>query len=317
MVSPTDASVTATDRVLPATRVLSAVIIPFLLVAFVVLFFFPSAKDTARLFAWRIVPPFTPMVLGSVYLGGAYFFLRAFRATEWHTIEGGFISVGTFASMMGIATIVHWEKFIHGNVAFWLWAGLYFTTPFLVFGVFLLNRRERSRASPGDLLVSPVAAKLIAVIGAMAAASSVFLFIFPKAAIRIWPWLLTPLTARVMGAVFALGIAGMGAITERRWTSARVLLQVAGFMLALILVSAIRANGDFNTSRPLTWVFAAGFVGLAVAMAIFYARMESLAAKPPTKTAATKAATNPAKNPANKAAKNPAKKPSKAPSTPG
>ena len=53
-------AVVARDRVLPGTRVLSVVIIPFLLVAFVVLYFWPSADDTARLFAWRIVPGSPP-----------------------------------------------------------------------------------------------------------------------------------------------------------------------------------------------------------------------------------------------------------------
>jgi len=110
--------------------VLSIVIIPFLLVAFVVLYFWPSADDTARLFAWRIVPGFTSMALASAYLGGAYFFLRAARAKQWHTVGGGFIPVALFASLMGIATITHWDKFIHTNVAFWLWATLYFTTPY-------------------------------------------------------------------------------------------------------------------------------------------------------------------------------------------
>ena len=105
MASPADRAVPG-DRVLPATRALSIVIIPFLLVAFVVLYFRPSAADTARLFAWRIAPPFTPMLLGSVYLGGAYFFARAARATEWHRVSNGFLSVGVFASMMGNGTFV-------------------------------------------------------------------------------------------------------------------------------------------------------------------------------------------------------------------
>jgi hypothetical protein len=267
------------DRVLPATRVLSVVIIPFLLVAFVVLYFFPSAKDTADLFAWKIVPPFTPMVLGSVYLGGSYFFLRAARETQWHRVEGGFLSVGTFASLMGIATILHWNKFIHANFAFWLWAGLYFTTPFLVFGVWFLNQREGSDPTAGDVLLSRGTAMLIGLLGILAAASSVFLFLFPKTAISIWPWKLTELTARVMGAIFALGVAGIGAFADRRWSGARILLQVEGFMLALILVAAIRAHNDFNTSRPLTWIFGAGFLGLAAATAALYARMEAAAAR--------------------------------------
>ncbi|HZM65079.1 MAG TPA: hypothetical protein VFC16_02115 [Nakamurella sp.] len=80
--SPVVGSATGADRVLPATRILSIAIIPFLLVAFVVLYFWPSADDTARLFAWRIAPGFTSMVLASVYLGGSYFFLRAARAKQ-------------------------------------------------------------------------------------------------------------------------------------------------------------------------------------------------------------------------------------------
>lgn len=286
MVSPTGGSATASDRVLPPTRILSIVIVPFLLVAFVVLYFFPSAHDTANLFAWKIVPTFTPMLLASVYLGGSYFFVRAARAAQWHQVEGGFVSVGCFATLMGIATIVHWDKFIHNNVAFWLWAGLYFTTPFLVFGVWFLNRRKESVATSDDLLLSPLAAMVIGVIGFAAAASSAFLFLFPKTAIRIWPWLLTPLTARVTGAIFALGVAGLGAFADKRWTSARILLQVAGFMLTLILIAVVRAHPEFDTTRPLTWVFGAGFLVVAAATAALYVRMEAqlnAGRKPPTR----------------------------------
>jgi hypothetical protein len=281
MVSPTDGSNSGQDRVLPATRWLSIAIIPFLLVAFVVLYFWTSAADTARLFAWKISPPFTPMVLGSVYLGGAYFFLRAARESQWHRVEGGFISVGSFATLMGIATIVHWNKFIHTNLAFWLWAGLYFTTPFLVFGVFFLNRREESRTTADDLLLAPATALVIGLLGVAAIVSSGFLFLLPKTAIKVWPWKLTELTARVMGAIFALGVAGIGAFTDKRWTGARILLQVEGFMLALILIAVIRARGDFYPSRPLTWVFGAGFLCLAVTTAILYARMEGRAGRLP------------------------------------
>ena len=272
--SPAGDAVVARDRVLPGTRALSIVIIPFLLVAFVLLYFWPSADDTARLFAWRIVPGFTSMVLGSVYLGGSYFFLRALRATQWHTVGGGFIPVGLFASLMGVATITHWDKFIHTNVAFWLWAALYFTTPFLVFAMWFLNRREQSATTADDLLLSRSTALLIGVLGIAALATSLFLFLVPTAAIAIWPWTLTELTARVMGAIFALGIAGLGAFTDKRWTSMRILLQVAAFMLVLILIAAIRAHGDFDTTKPLTWVFAAGFVAMAVGTVVLYARME-------------------------------------------
>ena len=269
----------ARDRVSPATRILSIVIIPFLLVAFVLLYFWPSADDTARLFAWRIVPGFTSMVLGSVYLGGSYFFLRAARATEWHRVGVGFIPVGLFASLMGVATIAQWDRFIHTNVAFWLWAGLYFTTPFLVFAVWLVNRREPSSTKAGEPMLSPGTALTIGVLGVAATATSLFLFLLPAAAIVIWPWTLTELTARGMGAIFALGVAALGAFVDKRWSSMRILVQVAGFMLGLILVAAVRAHGDFDVTKPLTWLFAAGFLGMAGGSAILYARMELAGAR--------------------------------------
>ena len=268
------AAVVDRDGVLPITKVLSIVIIPFLLVAFVLLYFWPSAGDTARLFAWRIVPGFTSMVLASVYLGGAYFFLRAARAAHWHRVGTGFIPVSLFALLMGVATIMQWDRFIHTNVAFWLWAALYFTTPFLVFAVWLRNRREHSAATAADVFIPQRIALVIGLLGVAAAVTSAFLFVLPTAAIVIWPWTLTELTARVMGAIFALGVAGLGVFTDRRWTSMRILVQVAGIMLVLILIAAVRAHSDFDTGKPMTWVLAAGFLAMSVGTALLYTGME-------------------------------------------
>ena len=245
------------DVVLPATRALSAFIVPFLLVASVVLYGLPD--DTGRLFAWTIKPAMTPMMLGAVYLGGAYFFLQAFRATQWHTVKAGFVAVGTFASLMGVATIVHWNRFNHSHVAFWLWAGLYLTTPFLVWAVWAVNRRRADAAGPDELLVPPVARGALAATGALAVMAGVFLFFFPHQAIDIWPWALTPLTSRVLGAIFLLGIAQLGVLSDARWSSARLMLRVQGFMMTLILIAAARAHGNFDPSNPMTWLLLGGF----------------------------------------------------------
>jgi hypothetical protein len=260
------------DRVLPITRAVSIAIIPFLVVAFVVLYGWPG--ETARLFAWTIKPRLTPLILGSVYLGGAYFFVRAARASRWHTVKAGFPPVATFATLMGIATILHWDKFNHAHVAFWLWAGLYFTTPFLVVGVWLANRRLEDRSRTDEVVVPETMARLIGMIGVLAVATSVFLFVFPQQAIDVWPWLLTPLTSRVMGAIFALGLAALGALTERRWSAVRIMVQVELLMLVLILVGAVRAAGDFDPSRVLTWMFTGGFAALVVASVVVYTQME-------------------------------------------
>lgn len=41
------------------------------------------------------------MILASVYLGGAYFFLRAATAKQWHTVKGGFVPVGDLRHLDG------------------------------------------------------------------------------------------------------------------------------------------------------------------------------------------------------------------------
>jgi hypothetical protein len=260
------------DRVLVTTRVVAYVIVPFLLVAVAVLY--PVPGDTQRLFAWHIVPTLTAMLLGSAYLGGAYFFARAGSATAWHTIKGGFVPVAVFASLMGIATIIHWDKFNHRHVAFWLWAFLYFTTPFLVVWVWWRNRRYDRPPAPGDRLLTPLAARLTAAVGGLALAMGLFLFLAPAAAKAIWPWSLTPLTARVLGAVFCLGLAGLGALVDRRWSSARLPMQVALVMLTLMVVAGARAARQLDPHNALAWLFALGFVGLTGAIGVLYWSME-------------------------------------------
>jgi hypothetical protein len=261
------------DRVLLSTRVLAGVIVPFLVLAFLVLVPWPS--DTKRLFAWAIKPTMSSMVLGSVYLGGAYFFLRVVLARRWHTVAGGFLPVATFATLMGVTTILHWDRFLHHHVAFWLWVLLYFTTPFLVLTVFLRNQPEYDSAVDPSPRIGQAAASALVLAGATSVAMGGFLYLFPDRAARIWPWQLTTLTARMLGAIFALGLAGLFAWRERRWSAIRVLLQVAGFMLVLILIAGLRAHSEFDASNALTWLFLAGFVMTTAGLLALYVRMES------------------------------------------
>lgn len=100
-------------------------------------------------------------------------------AEQWHTVKGGFVPVGTFATLMGVATILHWGKFTHSYVAFWLWAGLYFTTPLLVFGVWWANRRRDVPAAGAELLIPVRVSRVIAVLGALSVLTALFLFLFP------------------------------------------------------------------------------------------------------------------------------------------
>lgn len=268
-----DAQGVRDDRILPYVRVLSAAIIPFLLLAFVVLYGFPG--NTARVFAWPIKATMTSMTLASAYLGGAYFFARVMvRRRGWHTVRTGLAAVCLFATMLGAATLVHWNVFSHGKPAFWLWAGLYLTTPFLVTAGWLANQRRAAKPSPSEILISRRAARTVGLVGGLALAQGILLFAAPALLAPLWPWPLTTLTARVIGAVFCLGCAGLVTLRDRRWSSLKLLLQVEMIMIVLILTAAIRALGELDPHRALTWLLLCGLLLVLVGSACLWWAME-------------------------------------------
>jgi hypothetical protein len=234
---------------------------------------YPWPSDTRHWFAWTIKPTMTPMVLGSAYLGGAYFFVRVFVSKQWHTVKAGFVPVTLFASCLGVATIIHWDKFNHHHVAFWIWTLLYFTTPFLVFAVFLRNQAVSPSASPDELRIPATARVVTAMAGLGAVVLGAYLFVFPNRAIDIWPWMLTPLTARVTGAILMLGISGLIIAADGRWATAKIMLQVARIMIVLFLVAAARAHDQLDSSRPMTWLLGIGLSGVLLAATALDLRM--------------------------------------------
>jgi hypothetical protein len=263
------------DLILPETRWVSAIIVPFLVVAFAILYLFPD--HTKELFAWTIQPRMTSMMLGASYLGGAYFFVRAATFTRWHWVKVGFLPVTTFATLMGIATIIHWDRFNHNHVSFFAWAILYFTTPFLVLAVWLRNRRTDTHMPDANDFLVPLPIRLsLGILGVIILLISIFLFLQPALVMSVWPWQLTPLTARVMGALFALTGAGELSIAlDKRWSAARIALQSQIIGIAAIGLATIFSWSNFNQANPLTWVFIAGILFLVVASPLLYMYIEA------------------------------------------
>lgn len=264
------------DQILPATRWVATLVLPFLVVAFVILFIFP--QETEKLFAWKLQPSMSAMMLGAAYAGGIYFFTGVLRYKQWHKIKVGFLPVTAFASLLGIATILHWEKFNHSHISFFAWAGLYFTTPFIVLGVWLGNRGQDSGLLDKQDTVIPKNFRLfMGAIGVITLLISLFLFLQPNILVELWPWSLTPLTSRVMGAMFALpGLVGLGIALDKRWSSAGLILQSQGFSILLILIAAFRARYEFDWGNAGSLMFVAGlgliFVSIAVLLILMQPR---------------------------------------------
>jgi hypothetical protein len=264
-----------TDRILPETRALAILVIPFLVAAFGILYLFPL--QTERLFAWKLQPAMSAMMLGAAYAGGIYFFTGVLLAKQWHKIKTGFLPVMAFASLLGIATILHWGRFNHQHISFFAWAGLYFTTPFIVLAVWLRNRPQ----DPGgierqDVAIPYPARLLLGSFGLVTLVIGLFLFIEPSLMVKLWPWTLTPLTARVMGAMFALpGLVGLGIAADPRWSAAQLILQSQGFSILLIVLASAIAGSDFNWTKPASWLFTGGLALMLLSILALYLYMQS------------------------------------------
>ena len=270
------------DRLLPETRTASLAVFAILVPAVLVLWGAPG--DTADAWAWTIAPDLTPIFLGAGYGAGAYFFWRTFRAERWHPSSAGVLGASIFAALMLVATLIHWDKFNHGDapllaaVAFYGWVGVYVLAPFVVLWLWRRNQRtDPRRPETGDPVVSLAVRRAAAAFAAGAFAGAAAAFISPQLAIDVWPWDLTPLTARVLASFTAqVGVGALALALDSRWSSWRLLIQTFFVATGLLLIGAARARDDFHEGDPMTWIYLGGLCATAIALLVFYRRMERL-----------------------------------------
>jgi hypothetical protein len=254
------------DRILPLTRVVAAVVIVILLFAWVVLFLSPGTTD--RHFAWTIHPTMTAMLMGAGYGSALYFFAWVLAGRRWHRVALGFLPVTVFTWMMLGATFLHWDRFRHGSVPFLLWFWIYLLTPVLVPAVWLIDRRhDPGTPEEHDAAFPTWTRRAMAAAGVVLIAIAAWMYLFPASAIDVWPWLLTPLTARAVAAFVALpGVAWLAIASDPRWSAARVMLGTVAIGLALLLVAVARAWDEFDHANALSYLYVAGLVGTLAAI---------------------------------------------------
>lgn len=242
------------DRILLQTRLVLIVVVPFLLLAFLILYIFPDLSGER--FAWAIKPHMTALFIGSGYLAGAYMFAFAIFGKRWHRVKAAFPPVTTFTVAMMLATIIHWDRFDITHFPFQLWLILYVITPFLVPYLWIKNRvTDPGTPEPDDLAVPALAKLAFTGFGVIGIGMALFMFISPQSMIPVWPWALSPLTARIMGGWFGLlGVGGFYAGQDNRWSAWRVPLQSITFWGILILIGAFMNPQDFTNGvwNPFT-----------------------------------------------------------------
>ncbi|MFW6098217.1 MAG: hypothetical protein ACOC9Z_09065 [Chloroflexota bacterium] len=251
---------------------MAAIVVPFLVLAFLILYFFPHLSGER--FAWEIQPPMTAMFMGAGYIGGSWLFLNAIFGRRWHRIAPGFLPVTTFTVAMMLATILHWDVFETGHFPFLLWLGLYLVTPFLVPLVWLLNRSADTGEPEEDALVVPTIARWsLGALGVVLLGFALAGFVRPTWLIDLWQWQLSPLTARIMSGWLALmGVGGIVISSDVRWSAWKVGLHSIGLWHLLVVIAALFRSADFPNGL-VNW-YLVSVLTVLIGMILLYVIME-------------------------------------------
>jgi hypothetical protein len=252
------------DRILLFTRVVAVAVVLVLAFGFISLLGFPGETD--RHFAWTIHTQMTSMALGSGYASGAYFFTWVALGRRWHEVHAGFLPIAAFTVLMELATILHWSVFLHGTFRFGFWLAIYSITPILVPLTWWINRPADPKYCAQSDRMPPRLRAGLAIWGGGMLAMTAFLYLAPGSAADVWPWPLTALTSRVLGAWFVWGTVGLVLARDGRWSGARVPIQatIAGSILTLIGVA--RTWSEWASGRTLTYIVLVALAAVVLGM---------------------------------------------------
>jgi hypothetical protein len=266
------ASGAAPSPTLPFVRGLlyTAAVLVFL--AGVQLFVFPLR--TERYFAWTIGSPMTAVFLGASYWSATGLEFSAARARWWAHARIAIPAVLVFTTTTFVVTLVHLEVFhlggefeISTQAVTWAWIAVYAIVPLLMVGSLVQQHRHGTTVPPPTGL--PVAVRIVvAVLTVLLIGLGVALLLAPDWAGAAWPWPLTTLTARAVGA----WLLGLGTGAAHVWIiddrpSIRP-LGITALMFGILQFVALARHGDeLDWGTVQAWVYVAvlaTLIGLGV-----------------------------------------------------
>ena len=224
---------------------------------------FLLSEQTDRYFAWTISLPLTAAFLGAGYWSSFFIEFVASRERLWANSRVAVPAVFVFTGLTLVATLIHLDLFHLGSrfavitqIGTWTWIAVYVSVPILLAVLWAVENRLPGGDPPGHAPMSGGIRLVIYLLAAGMLVVGVALFVAPLGAGVLWPWELTPLTGRAVGAwLIGLGVAAANMAWEGDWR--RVLPVSAMFAVfgALELVVLLRFLGDLDWSVARAWIY--------------------------------------------------------------
>jgi hypothetical protein len=233
------------------------------LLAVAALFVRPEATD--RFFAWTVLPPLTAAFLGAAYAAGCALVVLSLRSREWAHARASIITILIFTVLTLCATLAHLDRFHFGadgtvaRAAAWFWLAVYVLVPLILVVLLVLQGRAPGTHPPRQRRLPRSLAAALAVQGAVMLVTGVLLFARPGL-LGGWPWVLTPLTSRAVGAwLISFGVAAVAALVEN--DLARLRAPAIAYLVFAVaeLVALLRFTGEVRWG-PAAWSYLAFLV---------------------------------------------------------
>lgn len=248
------------------------------------LFIASTATDT--FFAWTIATPLTAAFLGASYWAAGVLELMASRESAWSNARIAVPAVFIFTTLTFIITMMHIDRFhlaaespITLTVT-WAWIVVYAVVPVLMAIIMAAQARSGARDMPRTLPLSQATRLMLVAQGVILGVTGLALLLVPVTVSPLWPWGLTPLTGRAIGAwLFSVGFAVIHAAWENDHRRIRALAVSYLVLVILQCLALARFAGDFawgTLSGVLYLAFLAWMVALGVVLNLTRQRMSGV-----------------------------------------
>jgi hypothetical protein len=225
---------------------------------------FVLSEQTESWFAWTIDLPLTAAFLGAGYWASVAFEWLAARERAWVYARISVPSVFVFTFLTLIATLIHLELFHLGSsvppgtqAITWAWMAIYASVPVAMAWLWIKQSRAEGSDPPRTAPLPGVIRMMLVIHAAMMLPLGAYLFLAPERALSLWPWTLTPLTGRAVGAwVFSIGITA----AQAAWENDLQRIRVAAFgyvglaVLQLLALARYLQVPDWGDVRALVYL---------------------------------------------------------------
>jgi hypothetical protein len=218
------------------------------------LFLLPEQTD--RFFSWTINPPLTATWLGATFWASSVIVFLASRQPVFARLRPSMPGGLLFVWLMLGATALHLDRFHLDRLTGIAWVVVYFIVPpvltYILWQQFRAPGGDPPRTAPLPnwlRLAFGLYAVMILIVG-------IGLYLAPQQTAVIWPWTLTPLTARATAAwLIPLGVIAAQIIWEHDFGRIQATMIGAIVFAILHFLVVVRYAATIDWSNLISWLY--------------------------------------------------------------